>query len=102
MPESMEEMGYTKAWFGSVYRNIAEQAREHGNFSAANGALDNLARMVAEEEQAEPEQAATPERIDIDALGAVLDKVAGVVGTADAVQIPSLATQKAYRAAEKE
>lgn len=113
-PKTVAEMGITKAWVAAQYIAIAAEAKELGQFSAANSALKELERMrAAEDEKNGPEAAPDKPRVDIDALGNLLDKVGGLIAlgknpeqymkdvtpTADAVTHQEL---RAHRAAESE
>ena len=105
-PGTLAELGYSRKYFAECYRRIAAAAEEQGQLNHAVTALAKIQNMyeseVAEKGEGTPKRDA--QRIDINALGAVLDKVAGVIAaskapdrsTADAV------TYKAIKASENE
>lgn len=106
-PQTMAEMGFSRTWIADAYRRIAAAAEEAGQFSAATTAVSKIQGMVEHEQKDTPDAPPDKTRVDIDALGSVLDKVAGLIAaskapdhsTADAV---TYQTTKAHSAAESE
>jgi hypothetical protein len=103
-PQTVAEMGFNKVWLANAYQRIAAAAEDVGQFSAATTALGKIQNMVEAEQKNEPERAPDAPRVDIDALGSVLDKVAGVIAASKAPDHSAVthSEQKALTAAENE
>lgn len=116
---TLARMGIDKMWIANAYRRIYDESRRLGNNSVAVSVLKNIEKLRAAEEVEAEVQAGTapaPQRIDIGALGAVLDKFSNVLAlsnepqqdvtpTSDEVPALSYMTwshQKAHRATEAE
>jgi hypothetical protein len=118
-PVTLDEMGFTRQWIAQQYYSIYSQSREIGSLNDANKALASLERMRSAEEGEVGVDAAKvhpDSRIDINALGAVMDKFANVLAiakqepgqppmkdvTPPANAVPSTAQIRAHRASENE
>lgn len=104
-PQTMAELGYSKAWFANAYQRIASQAEEVGQLNVANTSLGKIQAMYEAERV---ETAGTPaihgggNRLDINALGTILDKVAGLIelSKGDKPRVLTHSDHKAHRATE--
>lgn len=106
-PTTLAEMGIDKRWIANAYRAIYDDAKSLGQLNVANTSLAALDKMREKEDAAlgRKDEDAPPNKIDINALGTVLDKVAGVIAASKAPdQSASLSVpdQKALRAADAE
>lgn len=106
--QGLARLGVTRDWIARQYFEIHKSAFSAGKMADSTRAVERLQKMREEEDRAmEAKSASAPSenKIDINALGVVLDKFAGVLEAAkqpaqSMVDItPPLADQKAHRAA---
>lgn len=78
--ETLKDMGIDMAWCAQQYKLIYEEALQMGQFAPANTAVQNIQKIVELQSRGDQPDAAIPDnRIDINTLGGVLDKVANII-----------------------
>lgn len=79
-PNTLESLGYSKRYFAEAHRAILDRAIAMDRYSDASKALSKLQNMWDNEQVCSEQSDASPKsRIDIDALGDILDKVSQLV-----------------------
>ncbi|MFW8594948.1 hypothetical protein [Cribrihabitans neustonicus] len=81
-PQSLTEAGYNRRYFAECYRRLAEAAEEAGQMNHAVTALSKIQGMYEAEVGPAGANAPAPQsaaRVDVEALGAILDKVTSLV-----------------------
>jgi hypothetical protein len=88
---TLAEMGITEEWIVAQYQNIYEKALEVGQLAPANTAVQNIDRLRKSAEQEQESGDKVPEnRIDINAIGHVLDKVTDLLNAAKTPPEPKI------------
>lgn len=73
---------FSVGWIQQQYALICKKALEQSDYKTANAAIKNVESLIAFENKRLEQNAAKPAsagRIDVNVLGGILDKVAGVV-----------------------
>lgn len=78
--KTLKDMGIDMQWCAQQYKMIYEEAMQLGALPAANSAVQNIQKIVELQDRGDKEDTAPGEnRIDINTLGGVLDKVANII-----------------------
>lgn len=97
---------FSVGWIQMQYELICTKAREQGDMKTANAAIKNVESLIQFENKRLERDADKPTgagRIDINTLGNVLDRVAGVIAASKAPEATTAYVEmKALRAAENE
>lgn len=81
--QSLKEMGLTLEWVAEQFKNVYTQALAAGSFAPANGALEQIKKMIEYERNSgkEAETADAP-KFNMKEMLTVLDKMADVIQVA--------------------